>query len=118
MASSEKKTASSIALAKEALRIGDEALDEFSARRSRHDFTQPQLFAVLVMRQFFRTDYRRMSQMLADYRELREALGLTKVPHFTTLQKAEQRLLKKGLSSGCRRLFSRARKLSESSAKG
>jgi isochorismate hydrolase len=91
-------TKSPVALAQEALALAQHALDPYSSARSRHDFTQPQLFAILVLRQFFRTDYRGVAQLLEDLSDLREVLALKKVPHFTTLQKAEQRLQKRGPS--------------------
>ena len=43
-------------------------------------------------------DYRKTSQMVAEWSDLREVLALEKVPHWTALQKAHQRLLKKGVS--------------------
>ena len=92
-------TKSPAALAKEAMAVGTEALKPYSARRSRHDFTQAQLFSILVLRQFFKTDYRGIVELLADWPKLQKALKLTKIPHFTTLQKAQQRLVKKGLLS-------------------
>ena len=82
-------TKSPLALAKEALAVGQQALPKYSARRSRHDFTQAQLFAILVLRQFFQTDYRGIVQLLADFSDIRQALQLSKIPHFTTLQKAQ-----------------------------
>ena len=95
-------TRSPLALASEALAVGQKALAPYSARRSRHDFTQAQLFAILTLREFFRTDYRGIVAMLADWSDVRNALSLTKLPHYTTLQKAQQRLLKKGLYTSCR----------------
>ncbi len=60
---------------------------------SRHDFQLAQLFACLVLRKFFRTDYRGIVAILQDWPLVREKLRLNKTPHFTTLQKAERRLL-------------------------
>lgn len=97
MPSRRAMTQSPLALAREAYRLAQEGLPTYSSTRSRHDFTQAQLFAVLALRQFFRTDYRGIVQMLADFSDLRRELKLTKLPHFTTLQKAEQRLVKKGV---------------------
>jgi len=99
-------TKSPVALAKTAMEIAKQALPRYSATRSRHDFTQQQLFAILVLRQFFQTDYRGIVQLLQDFADLRKKLKLTKIPHFTTLQKAQQRLLKKGLMTNCLELFS------------
>lgn len=99
-------TKSPKALAKTALTIAQKALPTYSASRSRHDFTQPQLFAILVLRQFFQTDYRGIVQLLEDFTDLQKTLKLSKIPHFTTLQKAQQRLLKKGLITDCLQRFS------------
>jgi hypothetical protein len=93
-----RTTKSALALVAVAFEIARRGLASYSCPKSRHDFTQAQLFAILAMRQFLRTDYRGMTQMLSEWSDLRQALGLEKVPHFTTLQKAEQRLLKKTLS--------------------
>ena len=87
------------AVAQEALRLAQDALPPYSAARSRKDFTQHQLFAVLALKTFFKTDYRGVAQLLADLSDLRKDLGLTKVPHYSTLCYAAGRLLKKGRSS-------------------
>jgi len=99
-------TKSPVALARKALQIGREALEPYSSHFSRKDFTQPQLLAILVLRQFFKTDYRGVIQMLQDFSDLRTALELNKVPHYSTLCYAEKRLLKKGLLTDCLRLSS------------
>lgn len=100
---------SPLAVAREALRVAAESLPAYSSPRSRRDFTQHQLFAVLVLRQFFKADYRGIGAILADSSDLRAALGLGKVPHYSTLAYADRRLLKKGGSSGCRAPSCRAR---------
>ena len=102
-------TKSPLALAREALAVAEAGLPLYGSVRSRHDFTLPQLFAILVLREFFKTDYRGIVQLLHDLSDLRESLGLKKVPHFTTLQKAKQRLEKRGLSSLCSTQFSNGR---------
>lgn len=89
-------TKSPRAVAQEALRVAREAISAYSSKFSRKDFTQHQLFALLALKTFLKTDYRGLVQMLVDFRELREDLRLDKVPHYSTLCKAEQRLLKKG----------------------
>jgi hypothetical protein len=90
-------TKSPVALAKEALAVAEAALPPYSSRFSKKDFTQPQLFAVLALRQFFKTDYRGTVQLLRDFPELRSGLELKKIPHYSTLCYAEGRLVKKGL---------------------
>ena len=92
-------TKSPRAVAREALRLAQDALPAYSAPRSRKDFTQHQLFAVLALKTFLKTDYRGVTAFLADFGELREELGLKRVPDHSTLCYAEQRLLKRGTSS-------------------
>jgi hypothetical protein len=92
-------TKSPRAVAREALRLAQQALPAYSSRFSRQDFTQHQLFALLALKTFFKTDYRGVVQMLQDFAELQADLGLDKVPHYSTLCYAAKRLLKKGSSS-------------------
>jgi len=103
MSSFRTMTKSPLALAREALVLAQEALAPYSSPRSRHDFTQAQLFSILVLREFFKTDYRVMVQLLKDFSDLRAILGLKKLPHFTTLQKAQQRLEKGGFRASAPR---------------
>ena len=88
-----KMSKSAVQVAREALAAGRAALPEFGSRTSRKDDTQPQLFALLVLRQFLRTDYRGVVITVAEWSELRRALGLTKVPHPSTLAYASRRIL-------------------------
>lgn len=88
-------TKSPLDLARTALQVAQQSLPAYSNQFSRKDYVQPQLFAILVLREFFKTDYRGVTQMLKDFAELRTALGLKKVPHYTTLQKASARFQKK-----------------------
>jgi hypothetical protein len=91
-------TKSPRAVAREALRLAQAALPAYSAVRSRKDYTQHQLFAILALKTFLKTDYRGVAQFLADFAEIRDDLGLTGVPHYSTLCYAAGRLLKKGRS--------------------
>jgi hypothetical protein len=85
-------TKSALRIARDALAAGQAALPPYGSRYSRRDYTQPQLFALLVLRHFLKTDYRGVTALAAEWRELREALGLAKVPHFSTLAHAAPRL--------------------------
>lgn len=76
-----------------ALGIGREALPQYCHRFSPKVFTQPQLLACLVLKQFFKTDYRGITGILADTPNLCQTIGLKRIPHWTTLQKASKRLL-------------------------
>jgi hypothetical protein len=77
-----------------ALDVGKEALPQYSHRFSPKVFTQAQLFVCLVLKEFFKTDYRGIAAILADTPDLRQVIGLKKTPHFTTVQKASRRLLR------------------------
>ncbi len=92
-------TKSPRAVAREALRLAREALPAYSSKFSRKQYTQHQLFALLALKTFFKTDYRGVVQLLEDFPELRQDLGLRVVPHYSTLCYAAKRLLKKGSSS-------------------
>jgi len=93
-------TKSPKAVLQQALRVAREALPEYASRTSRKDFTQHQHVAILALKTFLKLDYRGVVALLADCGDLRDALGLAKVPHYSTLCKAEQRLMKKGGSGG------------------
>ena len=92
-------TKSPRAVARAALRLAQQSLPPYSAVRSRKDYTQHQLFAILALKTFLKVDYRGVEAFLKDFAEIRDDLGLTKVPHYSTLNYAEQRLLKRGSSS-------------------
>ena len=92
-------TKSPMALAQAALQAASAAMPAYSCPKSRHDYTQHQLFACLVLKDFFRTDFRGIVQMLAEWSDLRQAIGLEKVPHPSTLCYARDRFLKGGLPS-------------------
>ena len=85
-------TKSAVRLARTALAVGEEALPRYAARTSRHDYTQAQLFALLVVKHFLRTDYRGVVALAAEWGELRRALKLARVPHYSTLCDAARRL--------------------------
>ena len=106
MAKRPAMTKSPMVLAKIALKTAQEVLPPYSDLRSRHDFTQAQVFAILTLRQFFKTDYRGIIRILEEHQNIKDALGLTKMPHFTTLQKAQQRMLKKTSLPACLQKFS------------
>lgn len=91
-------TKSPLEFARLALSVGKKSLAPYSTKYSRKDFIQAQHFAMLALRQFFKADYRGTVQMIAEWTDLREVLELQQVPHWTTLEKAHKRLLKKGVS--------------------
>ena len=81
-------------MARRALFLGSETLPAYAHRFSPKTYSQPQLFACLVLKAFFKTDYRGITQYLKDCSDLPRALGLQRIPHYTTLHKAAARLLR------------------------
>jgi hypothetical protein len=77
----------------EALEVAAASLPAYSHVYSPKTFTQHQLFACLVLKDFYNLTYRGTVALLADCEALTSAIGLIAVPHFTTLQKAVDRLL-------------------------
>jgi hypothetical protein len=84
---------SPVAVARAALESAQRVLPFYTHLNSPKKFTQHQLFACLVLKNFLKTDYRGVVAHLQDHLKLREVLRLKCVPHFTTLQKASQHLL-------------------------
>ena len=97
-----KLSKSPLAVAKEALQVAD-VLPSFSDKHSPRRFTQQQLFAILALKQFFRTDYRGIVALLADHSDLRKTLKLSRLPHFSTLQVASRRFEQTALGRDCLR---------------
>src|SRR5438132_5175482 len=103
-------------VARSALPVGQAHLALYAHKYSPKKFTQPQLFACLVLKTFFKTDYRGIVIYLWDLPDLTRALGLPQVPHYTTLQKAAKRLLtlpaaNRLLTATVRRALGRRRKV-------
>ncbi|HEY4527015.1 MAG TPA: IS5 family transposase [Candidatus Paceibacterota bacterium] len=71
------------------------SLPQYSHLKSPKKFTQHQLVACLVLKEFFRTDYRGIMEILQDSSDLQKVLELDEVPHYTTLQKAARRFTDK-----------------------
>jgi len=89
-----KTTKSALGLAREAVTAAGRALPVYSHCNSPKLFTQHQLFALLVLKQFFKTDYRGLMVRVREWQELKDVLELNHTPHWTTLQKAHTRLSK------------------------
>ena len=68
--------------------LGKQRLRTYSHKFSPKKFTLPQLFACLVLKEFMRLDYRKLSTLLKDAPSLAGVIELEKIPHFSTFQKA------------------------------
>src|SRR5579875_309352 len=75
-----------------ALQVSQAVLPRYRSRFSKHLFNQPQLLAILCLMRYEDWTFREAEVRLGEHRELRQALGLTSVPDFTTLYRFLQRL--------------------------
>src|SRR5215471_18424729 len=71
-----------------AFALAREALPRFTSKFSRHDFTLPQLFACLVVKEHQRKSYREAEALLRDAPQWCRAIGMGKVPDHNTLCRA------------------------------
>ncbi len=81
-----------------ALQVAEASIPRYAHRFSPKKFTQHQLFACLVLKDFLQADYRGVTTMLDECSDLRQAIDLQRVPHFSTLQQAAKRLLREPLA--------------------
>jgi hypothetical protein len=72
-------------------------LKERRSKFSRKDFTDPQLFACLVLREHQKKSYRGVVALLQDCPHWCEDIGLKKVPDHNTLCRAHKHLVKPGV---------------------
>jgi Transposase DDE domain len=74
--------------------VAKRAMPTYSHPCSPKKYTQHQLFACLVLKEFFKLDYRGVETLLVESDSLRAVIDLRVVPDFTTLHKACRRLLR------------------------
>ena len=75
-----------------AVQVAKGVLPRYRSRFSKHQFTQPQLLAILCLMRYADWTFREAEVLLGEHRELRQALGLSRVPDFTTRYRFLQRL--------------------------
>ena len=80
-----------------AYELAKASLPAYSNYFSRHDFTQPQLFACLVLREHQKKSYRGVEALLQDSPLWREDIGLSRTPDHNTLCRAFNSLIKPGV---------------------
>jgi hypothetical protein len=100
--------------ARVALQVATKILPPYRTRFSKHQFTQPQLLAVLCLMRFEDWTFREAEVRLREHPELRAALQLQAVPDYTTVYRFLKRLqddtVDRGLSETVRRLRRRRRR--------
>src|SRR5271156_1236886 len=75
-----------------AMQLGSRHLADYGANTSRHDFTQRQLMACLILRAYTKTTCRGLLEVLDISPSLRRELGLAdKLTHYSTLAKFSSR---------------------------
>src|SRR5215203_5015390 len=73
---------------REAYALGRQVLPDHASKFARQDFTLPQLFACLVLREFYGLSYRRTERLLRDSPAWLADLGLAAAPDHNTLWRA------------------------------
>jgi hypothetical protein len=80
-----------------AYRLAKASLPTYSNEFSRHDFTLPQLFACLVLREHQKKTYRGVEALIEDSADWRADIGLKRTPSHNTLWRAFNKLVKPGV---------------------
>lgn len=75
-----------VRIVKLALRLARRHLADYAHEFAPKKYTQPQLFACLILKAHLGCTYRKAEEMLILMPAVREAIGLASVPRFTTLQ--------------------------------
>src|SRR5579859_1861339 len=100
--------------ARVAFAVAQQILPAYRSRFSKHQFTQPQLLAVLCLLRYEDWTFREAETRLREHQELRAALQLAAVPDYTTLYRFLRRLqddtVDRGLSETVRRFRRRRRR--------
>lgn len=82
---SEANDQETVRVVKLALRLARRHLADYSHKKSPRKFTQPQLFACLILKAHMGCTYRKTEELLILMPSVREAIGLLEVPRFTTM---------------------------------
>ena len=59
----------------------------YSCKYSKKVYTQPQLLALIFFKDYLKKDYREIIDLIVEMDRIRNLLGLSTIPHCTTLQK-------------------------------
>src|SRR2546428_4830552 len=86
---------SPLQLFRRAYELGCELWSDYDSPFSRHDFTQPQLFACLALRELLGLSYRKIQAFLIDVPAWVAEGGMARAPDHNTLGRAFDALLKR-----------------------
>jgi hypothetical protein len=81
-----------VQFARVALDVAQATVPRYRTTFSKHQFTQPQLLAILCLMRYEDWTYREAEVRFAEHSELRRALQLRSVPDYTTLYRFLRRL--------------------------
>src|SRR3990170_1568165 len=94
--------------ARTALQVATAVLPPYRSRFSKHQFTQPQLLAVLCLMRYEDWTFRETEVRLPEHGELRRVLRLHSVPDYTTLyrflKRLDEKTIDQALGAAARRL--------------
>ena len=85
---------STLELMRRAYALGQRVWPDYDSPFSRHDFTRPQLFACLAVRESLRLSYRKAEAFLNDVPDWLAEIGLARAPDHNTLWRGFGSLLK------------------------
>src|SRR3989442_3962891 len=101
--------------ARVALQVATQVLPTYRTRFSKHQFTQPQLLAILCLMRYEDWTFREAEVRLREHGELRAVLRLSSVPDYTTVYRFLRRLPDDTIESA---LGESGRRLRRSSRRG
>lgn len=79
------------AVATISMRVAAKYVEPYSHKNSPQKFTQAQLLTCLILRAYLKTTYRGVVEFLEVSDALRDRLGLSRLPHYSTLKKFADR---------------------------
>lgn len=80
-----------LTVARLSMTLARRCMARYSHIKSPHKFSQPQLVTCLVLRAYLKTTYRGVVEFLGAAGQLRKAIGLDCLPHYSTLKKFADR---------------------------
>lgn len=76
---------------KKAFKLAKQNVDKYPHKYAPKKFTQYQLLVLILLRMKLRCTYRELIDWVTEMDGIQDLLGLDKMPHYTTVQKAKQR---------------------------
>lgn len=86
-----KKDKILILVTKLSMSLGRKYMAPYSHQQAPKKFTQAQLFTCLILRMYLKTTYRGVVEYLEVAGELRKTMGLSQLPHYSTLKRFADR---------------------------